>query len=345
LAKFPFIIIEIKMTDNSTQSSAWLLPLEVIELLLFDVHPKVLVSFALTCKELLDYILKNESDSVLINMWGNAYIKYINTETRYSKAQSRKLYLLRAKSLARIARSMKFDIEDEPDTEKRYAPSYDPHNSYDPQERVEIEPEVQKWKWYRQFYYYNVDDDRLDLCTKQYKTLTPSEKLTVGKYSKPRKLRSYKMPNLNEFSTYSISLMAQWLARKATVHCMSDRGEYIQPTLIHDLSRESSLELIILSVIFRQEELYRVLIKEYSWHERNYRDQSVHQEPEFREKYPRLTGAIETQLSERFRDTYTCRIVDWPKVHLKHLNQTREILVGKSKELETMFGLNSSSKQ
>jgi hypothetical protein len=87
LAKFPFIIIEIKMTDNSTQSSAWLLPLEVIELLLFDVHPKVLVSFALTCKELLDYILKNESDSVLINMWGNAYIKYINTETRYGKAQ------------------------------------------------------------------------------------------------------------------------------------------------------------------------------------------------------------------------------------------------------------------
>jgi hypothetical protein len=213
--------------------------------------------------------------------------------------------------------------------------------------------------------YYNVDDDRLDLCTKQYKTLTPSEKLAVAKYSKPRKLRSYKMPNLNEFSTYSISLMAQWLARKATVHCMSDRGyvrysdlmtslailthisysEYVQPTLIHDLSRESSLELIILSVIFRQEELYRVLIKEYSWHERNYRDQSVHQEPEFREKYPRLTGAIETQLSERFRDTYTCRIVDWPKVHLKHLNQTREILVGKSKELETMFGLNSSSKQ
>jgi hypothetical protein len=51
------------------------------------VHPKVLVSFALTCKELLDYILKNESDSVLINMWGNAYIKYINTETRYGKAQ------------------------------------------------------------------------------------------------------------------------------------------------------------------------------------------------------------------------------------------------------------------
>jgi hypothetical protein len=87
LAKFPFIIIVLKMTDNSTQSSAWLLPLEIIELLLFDVHPKVLVSFALTCKELLDYILKNESDSVLINMWGNAYIEYINTETRYSKAQ------------------------------------------------------------------------------------------------------------------------------------------------------------------------------------------------------------------------------------------------------------------
>lgn len=87
VGQISLLIIVIKMTDNSTQSSAWLLPLEVIELLLFDVHPKVLVSFALTCKELLDYILKNESDSVLINMWGNAYIKYINTETRYSKAQ------------------------------------------------------------------------------------------------------------------------------------------------------------------------------------------------------------------------------------------------------------------
>lgn len=75
---------------------------------------------------------------------------------------------------------------------------------------------------------YNVDfylwEYNVDFYLRQYKNLTEAEKLAVAKYSKPKKMRNYKMPNLEEFSTHDIFLIAQWLARKATVHCMSELG-------------------------------------------------------------------------------------------------------------------------
>lgn len=80
------------MEDNTLRkslanlSAAWLLPLEIIELLLIGAHPKDLVSFALTCKELLDYILKNESHVVLKDLWWKSYCKHINLETTYDKS-------------------------------------------------------------------------------------------------------------------------------------------------------------------------------------------------------------------------------------------------------------------
>lgn len=116
-------------------------------------------------------------------------------------------------------------------------------------------------------------------------------------------------------------------------------SEYIQPTLLHDLSRAASLELLMLSVIFKQEELYRAIIKEFIWRtRRNYSD-PVYTNPEFKDKYPHLATALGMQASEVWKDTYTCRIVDWEKVHKDDLQARRQVLEAKSSELDKMFAL------
>ncbi len=80
------------MEDNNTLrksladlSSAWLLPLEILELLLSEAHPQVLVSFGRTCKELHEYLLKNDSSTMLVGLWYKSYTKHLLDDIGYDK--------------------------------------------------------------------------------------------------------------------------------------------------------------------------------------------------------------------------------------------------------------------